>query len=100
MVIQTVEFDVVSVPVHNGRMPDTNDTTKKPKKPSSVRHTRAIQRDRSKRPGVAPPDEKIAERLTEIVHPATLAQLPCRRPASAGARARGDPRMGNEPCHS
>jgi hypothetical protein len=46
-----------------------------PKKPSSVRHTRAIQRDRSKRPTVAPPDEKVAERLTEIIHPATLAQV-------------------------
>ena len=45
------------------------------KKASSVRHTRAIQRDRSKRPTVAPPDEQVAERLTEIVHPATLAQL-------------------------
>ena len=40
-----------------------------------MRHTRAIQRDRSKRPTVAPPDEQIAERLTEMVHPATLAQL-------------------------
>lgn len=40
-----------------------------------MRHTRAIQRDRSKRPTVAPPDEQIVERLTEIVHPATLAQL-------------------------
>ena len=45
------------------------------KKASSVRHTRAIQRDRSKRPTVAPPDDQVAERLTEIVHPATLAQL-------------------------
>ncbi len=47
----------------------------KKKKASSVRHTRAIQRDRSKRPSVAAPDEQVAERLTEIVHPATLAQL-------------------------
>jgi hypothetical protein len=46
-----------------------------PKKPSSVRHTRAIQRDRSKRPTVAPPDKKVAERLTEIINPATLAQV-------------------------
>jgi hypothetical protein len=45
------------------------------KKASSVRHTRAIQRDRSKSPTSAPPDEQIVERLTEIVHPATLAQL-------------------------
>jgi Transposase DDE domain len=46
-----------------------------PKKRSSVRHTRAIQRDRSKRPTVAPPDEQMAQHLTELIHPATLAQL-------------------------
>src|SRR3974377_737113 len=40
------------------------------KKPSSVRHTRAIQRDRSKRPTVAPPDEAGAEDLTELIRPA------------------------------
>jgi hypothetical protein len=50
-------------------------TTKPTKKTSSVRHTRAIQRDRSKRPLAAPPDEQISQRLTEIVHPATLAQV-------------------------
>ena len=47
----------------------------KPKKKSSVRHTRAIQRDRTKRPNSAPPDEQIEARLTEIVHPATFAQM-------------------------
>ena len=47
----------------------------KPKKRSSVRHTRAIQRDRSKRPLSAPPAEAVVARLTEIVHPATLAQV-------------------------
>jgi hypothetical protein len=47
----------------------------KPKKPSSVRHTRAIQRDRGKRPLSAPPDEQVTARLTELVHPATLAQV-------------------------
>src|SRR5215218_1463596 len=46
----------------------------KPKK-SSVRHTRAIQRDRSKRPNSAPPDEQIEARLTELIHPATYAQV-------------------------
>lgn len=56
-------------------MTNTHAVNKQPKKPSSVRHTRAIQRDRSKRPTVAPPDEKVAARLTEIVHPATLAQV-------------------------
>ena len=56
-------------------MTNTHAVNKQPKKPSSVRHTRAIQRDRSKRPTAAPPDEKVAARLTEIVHPATLAQV-------------------------
>ena len=44
------------------------------KKKSSVRHTRAIQRDRSKRPVVAPPDEKISRRLGELLLPALKAQ--------------------------
>ena len=47
----------------------------KPKKRSSVRHTRAIQRDRQHRPTSAPSAAAVAERLTEIVHPATLAQV-------------------------
>jgi hypothetical protein len=46
----------------------------KPKK-SSVRHTRAIQRDRTKRPNSAPPDEQIEARLIELIHPATYAQV-------------------------
>jgi hypothetical protein len=46
----------------------------KPKK-SSVRHTRAIQRDQSKRPTVAPPAAAIQERLAALVHPATYAQV-------------------------
>jgi hypothetical protein len=45
------------------------------KKPSTVRHTRAIQRDRTQRLTTAPPDEKIEQHLTELVHPATYAQL-------------------------
>jgi hypothetical protein len=45
------------------------------RKKSTVRHTRAIQRDRTKRPNSAPPDEKIQARLTEIIHPATLNQV-------------------------
>ena len=56
-------------------MIDSSKANKQPKKASSVRHTRAIQRDRSKRPTIAPPDEKVAERLREIIHPATLAQV-------------------------
>ena len=47
----------------------------KGKQRSSVRHTRAIQRDRSKRPISAPPVEAVVARLTEIVHPATLTQV-------------------------
>jgi len=48
---------------------------KQPRKASSVRHTRAIQRDRSKHSISTPSDEQIQARLTEIVHPATLAQV-------------------------
>ncbi len=46
------------------------------KKKSTVRHTRAIQRDRSKRPNIAPPDAKIEQRLTEFLEPAIKAQKP------------------------
>ena len=56
-------------------MAETNPRATPPKKPSSVRHTRAIQRDRTKRLPVAPPDPVIAAHLTELIHPATLAQL-------------------------
>lgn len=48
---------------------------KKKKKTSSVRHTRAVQRDRSKRPIVDAPDEQVTQRLHEIIHPATLSQV-------------------------
>lgn len=48
---------------------------KKTKKVSSVRHTRAVQRDRSKRLSSELPDEQVVQRLHEIVHPATLAQI-------------------------
>lgn len=48
---------------------------KQPKKPSSVRHTRAIQRDRSKRPVTAPPDEQISQRLTELIRPVTFSTV-------------------------
>lgn len=51
-------------------MPQRNSEPEQPKKKaSSVRHTRAIQRDRSKRPPAAPPDEQVAERLTELIRP-------------------------------
>lgn len=44
-------------------------------KPSSVRHTRAIQRDRTKRPPVSPPDPEVEARLTELIHPLALRQV-------------------------
>jgi hypothetical protein len=47
----------------------------KSRKTSRVRHTRAIQRDRSKRPTSAPPDEAVQARLAEVVHPATYTQI-------------------------
>src|SRR5690349_19672618 len=56
-------------------MNTTTSPTPKAKKPSSVRHTRAIARDRSKRPSVAPPDEQVRARLTELIHPLTLSQV-------------------------
>jgi hypothetical protein len=48
---------------------------KQPRKASSVRHTHAIQKNRVSQPVVAPSDEQIKERIQEIVHPATLAQV-------------------------
>ncbi len=45
------------------------------KKRSSVRHTRAIQRDRSKRPTVAPPAAEVEALLAEVVQPAIYAQV-------------------------
>jgi len=54
----------------------TPPATKKPKRAkSTVRHTRAVARDRSKRPISAPPAEALVARLAEIVHPATLQQV-------------------------
>lgn len=48
---------------------------KTPKKKRSVRHTRAIARDRSKRVPSAPPDAQVSARLTELIHPLTLGQV-------------------------
>jgi hypothetical protein len=56
-------------------MAQSSSAPEKPNKPSGVRHTRAIQRDRGKRPLSAPPDEHITARLSELVQPATLAQV-------------------------
>ncbi len=44
------------------------------KKRSTVRHTRAIQRDRRKRPLAAPPDAHIEVRLRELLLPAIEAE--------------------------
>ncbi|MCX6060007.1 MAG: hypothetical protein NTW69_17905, partial [Chloroflexi bacterium] len=48
---------------------------KEPRKASSVRHTRAVQQNRSKQPIAAPSEQQIRERIQKIVHPATLAQV-------------------------
>ena len=48
---------------------------KQPRKVNSVRHTRAIQKNRIVQPIAAPSDEQIKERIQEIIHPATLAQV-------------------------
>jgi len=39
-----------------------------------VRHTRAVQRDRSKRPLAAPPAEQVTARLQEVILPAAQAE--------------------------
>jgi hypothetical protein len=45
------------------------------KKKSSVRHTRAIRVAQSKHVPAAPPAATVSARLTELIHPATYAQL-------------------------
>ena len=60
---------------------------KQPKKRSTVRHTRAIQRDRRTRPTVAPSAPQVEERLAELIHPATLAQVAAYREAGLRERA-------------
>lgn len=47
---------------------------KKPKK-KSLPHTRAIQRDRSKRANSLPPEEEVVAWMEATVHPAVYAQL-------------------------
>ena len=60
----------------NNTTASTADTpSAKAKKKSTVRHTRAIQRDRSKRVVNAPTDAEMAERISELVHHTTLAQV-------------------------
>ena len=49
-------------------------TTQK-KKNSTVRHTRAIQYDRTKRANSMPLAPPVSEELTQLIHPHTLAQI-------------------------
>lgn len=46
-----------------------------PRKPSSVRHTRAIQRDRSKQPLREPPQEEVETLLNQLVTPIVYTQV-------------------------
>jgi hypothetical protein len=56
-----------------GSMTETK--KQQPKRKKSFPHTRAIQRDRQKRPSAAPPDEVIEEWLEETLQPAALNQI-------------------------
>lgn len=47
----------------------------KRRKTSSVRHTRAIQRDRSKHPSGPAPDEEVQSRLEELIQPKLYMQV-------------------------
>lgn len=75
--METLTTDPVGAAAKPGESPSTAPKSEeaKPQKRSSVRHTRAIQRDRTQRPLGALPAEAVVARLTEIVHPATLAQV-------------------------
>src|SRR5258708_37218420 len=48
--------------------------SKRPKK-SSIRHTRAIERDQSKHQSSGPPAEAIEQGLEALIHPATYSQI-------------------------
>jgi len=50
-------------------------TTSVRKRASSVRHTRAVQRDRQTQPTLAPSAAPVEAWLHELIHPATLAQV-------------------------
>jgi Transposase DDE domain len=55
-------------------MASHSNSPKKPKR-STVRHTRAIQHDRTKRPNSMPLDPQVTEQLTQLIHPHTLGQV-------------------------
>lgn len=57
------------------------------KKQSTVRHTRAIQRDRRVQPTIAPSAPQVEARLAELIHPATLAQVAAFRALGLRERA-------------
>jgi hypothetical protein len=56
------------------------------RKKSTVRHTRAIQRDRITHQSVPPPPALVEERIAEVIHPATFNQVAYYQ--SLGMRAR------------
>jgi hypothetical protein len=49
--------------------------SKTTRKRSTVRHTRAIQYDRTKRLNSMPLDSQVSEQLTQMIHPQTLGQV-------------------------
>lgn len=75
--METLTTDPVAAAAKPGESPLTVPKPEevKPKKRSAVRHTRALQRDRTQRLIGAPPPATVVARLTEMVHPATLAQV-------------------------
>lgn len=52
-----------------------HDKTIPTKKRSTVRHTRAIQHDRTHRPNSMPLDAEMSAHLTQLIHPQTLGQV-------------------------
>lgn len=53
----------------------TKPKKQQPKRKNAFPHTRAIQRDRQKRPSAAPPDEVIEQWLEKTIHPAAMNQI-------------------------
>ncbi len=53
----------------------THSKSTQTQKRSTVRHTRAIQYDRTKRPNSMPLSPQVTEELTQLIHPHTLGQV-------------------------
>lgn len=70
-----LRFDLVRAAYVGGMKTTTPSLQPKATPRSTVRHTRAIQHDRTKRPNSLPLDAQMTARLTELLHPATFAQL-------------------------